>query len=78
MNQWRNISAVFEWYNKIPDKTQCSSIQFYTENFYPSIKRELINKAIEFAKTITDITDEDLSVIMNYEKHYCLAKNCHG
>ena len=62
-------SAVLKWYNKIPNKTQCSFIQFDIESFYPSITLELMNKATEFAKTIVDITDE---------KHYCLAKKCHG
>ena len=54
MNQWRNTSAILKWYN----------IQFDIESFYPSITGGLMNKAIEFAKTIVDIPDENLSVIM--------------
>ena len=38
------------------------------ESFYPFITRELMNKAIEFAKAIVDIPDEDLSVIMQSKK----------
>ena len=59
-NQWKNISAVLKWYSKIPSKTQCSFIQFDIESFYPSITRGLMNKAIEFAKTIVDVPYEDL------------------
>ena len=54
MNQWRNTSAILKWYN----------IQFDIESFYPSITGGLMNKAIEFGKTIVDIPDENLSVIM--------------
>ena len=68
MNQWENTSAVLKWYNRIPNKTQCSFIQFDIESFYPSITRGLMKKAIEFAKTIVDIADEDLSIIMRSRK----------
>ena len=64
MNQWKNTSAILEWYNKIPNKSQCSFIQFDIEIFYPSITWGLKNKAVEFAKTIADIPNEDLSIIM--------------
>ena len=43
-------------------------MQFDIESFYPSITRGLVNKAIEFAKTIVDIPDEDLSVVMQSRK----------
>ena len=68
MNQWKNTSAVLKWYKKIHNKTQCSFIQFDIESFYPSITQGLMNKAIEFANTIVDIPDEDLSVIMESRK----------
>ena len=78
INQWKNTSAVLKWYSKIPRKTECSFIQFDIESFYPSITRGLMNKAIEFAKTIADIPDGDLSIIMQSKKHYCLAEKCLG
>ena len=53
-------------------------MQFDIESFYPSITRGLMNKAIEFAKTIADIPDGDLSIIMQSKKHYCLAEKCVG
>ena len=28
VNQWENTSVVLKWYNKIPNKTKCSFIQF--------------------------------------------------
>ena len=40
----------------------------YSYNFYLSITQGLMNKAIEFPKTIVDIPDEDLSIIMQSRK----------
>ena len=68
INQWKNTSAVYKWYNKIPSKLQCPFIQFDIESFYPSITRGLMNRATKFAKTIVDILDEDLSIIMKSRK----------
>ena len=40
----------------------------YSYNFYLSITQGLMNKGIEFPKTIVDIPDEDLSIIMQSRK----------
>ena len=68
INQWKNTSAFLKWYSKIASKTEWSLIQFDIDSFYPSITRGPINKVIEFAKTIVDIPDEDLSIIMESRK----------
>ena len=54
LNQWKDTSDVIEWYKAIDDKQNSSFIQFDIESFYPSIKKELFDNAIIFAKTITD------------------------
>ena len=59
---------------KISHKTQYSFIQFGVNNFYSSITRGLMKKALEFAKTIVDIPDEELSVIMQSRKTLFFSK----
>ena len=59
---------------KISNKTQYSFIQFGVNNFYSSITRGLMKKALEFAKTIADIPDEELSVIMQSRKTLFFSK----
>ena len=40
---------------------------------------EIFNNAIQFAKEICDILDNDISIIMHARKiHYCLVMNNHG
>ena len=69
LNQWKDISDVIERYKAIDDKQNSSFIQFDIESFYPSIKKELFDNAILFAKTITDISDEELNIIMESKKN---------
>ena len=38
------------------------------ESFYPSTKENLFIKAVQFAKQITEITDEDINLIMQARK----------
>ena len=76
MNRWKNTLTVLKWYNKIPSKTQCSFIKFDIESFYPSITQGLMNKAKESAKTIVDIPNEELSVIMQSQKTL-FGEKCH-
>ena len=63
-----------KWYKKISYKTQCSMIQFDIESFHSSVTLGLKNKAIEFAKTIVDIPNEELSVIMQSRKTLFFSK----
>ena len=64
VNQWKNSQAVVEWFKNIRNKNNASFIVFNIESFYPSISPELFHKAINFVKTICDIPDKDISIIM--------------
>ena len=68
VNQWKNSNAVIEWFKKIENKSKRSFIVFDIENFYPSISSTLFNNAIQFAKEICEIPDNDLSIIMHSRK----------
>ena len=68
VNQWKNSNAVIEWFKNIQNKSKRSFIVFDIENFYPSISLTLFNNAIQFAKEICEIPDNDLSIIMHSRK----------
>ena len=68
INQWKNTSSVIEWFKKINNKEKSSFIQFDIESFYPSISENLFTKAIEFAKSKTTISDDELYIIMQSKK----------
>ena len=53
-------------------------MNFDVENFYPSISIDLFTDAISYAKTITNIDDDQLSIIMQSRKIYYLTTTNHG
>ena len=64
INQQKILQAVVELFKNIQNKNSASFIAFDIESFYPSISTELFHKAINFVKTIRDIPDKDISIIM--------------
>ena len=68
LSQWKNTDTVIEWFKSIKNKGETSFIIFDMESFYPSISPELFNKSIEFAKSIHNISDNDLNILMNARK----------
>ena len=57
-----------EWSNNFGNKEPLSFMVFDIESFYPSISDNLFIKAIQCAKQITKITDEDTNLIMQARK----------
>ena len=68
LNQWKNTDIVIKWFKTIENKRETSFIIFDIESFYPSISPELFNKSIDFAKSIHNISDNDLNIIINARK----------
>lgn len=64
INQWKNTSAVIDWYKNIPIKDKHSFICFDVVEFYPSITEDLLIKALQFASHYDKITDEEKHIIM--------------
>ena len=64
VNQQKILQAVVEWFKNTRNKNNASFIVFDIESFYPSISPKLFHKAINFVKTIRDIPDKDISIIM--------------
>ena len=50
-------------------------MNFNVENFYLSISIDLFTDAISYVKTITNINDDQLSIIMHSRKHLPLNNN---
>jgi hypothetical protein len=68
VNQWKNTSEVINWYNQIANKGQYSFICFDICEFYPSISKELLTKALDFAGTHSNITEQERNIIIHTKK----------
>ena len=53
-----------EWFKNLEEKEKLSFIVFDIVNYYPSISLELLKKALDWAKGFTDISDEEVEIIM--------------
>ena len=67
-NQWRNTASVIDWFKKIPCKRQHRFIKFDICDFYPSITESLLDKALDFAKSMVDISDTEIDIIKHARK----------
>ena len=67
-NQWKNTSSVITWFEKITHKQTSSFLCFDVENLYPSISSNLFKKSIKFARQFIQISDNDLSIIVQARK----------
>ena len=54
-----------KWFKNIQNKNNFLFIVFEIENFYPSISLTSFNSTIQFAKKISDIPDNDISIIIH-------------
>ena len=64
VNQWKNSHSVIEWFKNIRNKSNASFFVFDIESFYHSISLKLLEDAINFAKTVCNISGRDTSINM--------------
>ena len=75
VNQWKNTAQVITWFKNIKSKKTSSFVNFDVENFYPSISIDLFTDAISYAKIITNIDDDQLSIIAESRKTLLFKNN---
>ena len=73
--QWKNTASCLQWFDKIQDKNQCTFIQFDLVDFYGSISKELLDKAISWASTITEIDEKTKKIIYHCLKNFLIFQS---
>ena len=63
VNQWRNTDSVLTWFKGLNNKHKLNFVSFDIVNFYPSISEDLLRRAINWAKTLTTISEDDEEII---------------
>ena len=67
-NQWRSTSTVIKWFRAIENKKNCKFIKFDIAEFYPPISAKLLEKSINFARSIIEIEDKIINIIKHSRK----------
>ena len=77
VNQWRNIQEVIPWFKRIKNKEKSSFTKFDIVDFYPSISKELLTNAINFAgKKVNDtIMHSSKSLLFNNHEIWVKKEN---
>ena len=58
----------YKWFKNIPNKHLYKFFMFDIKDFYPSIKKKLLWKAIRFAKLYISITNKDIEAMFHAMK----------
>ena len=66
--QWQNSDEVISWFENIENKKKHLFIQFDVVNFYPSITAELMEAAINWASTYTNISESEKTTIIEAKR----------
>ena len=75
VNQWRNTQNIIEWFGNIKEKISHFFISFDIVDFYPSISENLLDQALSWASDLTDISDEDISIIKLENHSFSITEN---
>ena len=70
LNQWRNSKTVIDWVKTIPLKKEFHFIKFDIVSFYPSISKNVLYEAIQFARNYQNINDDMINTTMNSRKAF--------
>lgn len=68
VNLWKNTQSVIDWFNGIVGKNEHVFITFDVCEFYPSITEDLLNKALDYASSIVEITEREREIITHSKR----------
>ena len=66
--QWNNITAVINWFQKIENKNKYKFMVFDIKDFYSSVSKKLLDDSINFARQHVQLKREDFSMIQHTRK----------
>ena len=68
LTQWKSDLSVVRWFKGLENRSSMRFIEFDIVAYYPSITRDLLNKALDWVSTMVDISEEDRDLIMHTRK----------
>ena len=74
-DQWKNTTAVINWFKSIENKQHSSFVCLDIEEFYPFISQDLLNKALDFASDYDNITTDERNILIHAKNSILIHKN---
>ena len=75
LNQWQSTKSVLDWFNGLDNKKPKHFLQLDIVEYYPSISEDLLDKAIEYARTILPIPDQSIKIIKHARRALLFNKS---
>ena len=75
VNQWKDTGEVIEWFKNIRNKQCHKFLVFDIKDFYPSISKELLTIALNFAEEKIPLSNEDKKIIFHSRKSLFFNEN---
>ena len=75
VRQSKNSVSVIECFKGIEDKKNCTFIKFDIREFYPSITKTILDKALRFAKQHHDMYNDNIRLIKHCRKSLLFSNN---
>ena len=66
---------MIKWFQNIPDKQNAKFVKFDVVDFYPSITKELLEKALDLAANHVDIPQQDREIILSSNNTLLYSEN---
>ena len=66
---------MISWFNNFPSKEKCKFLSFDIIDFYPSISKQLLTDAINFARQFIEIKDDKVSIILHCRKSLIFSRD---
>ena len=73
LNQWKNSFSVIDWFKQLENKRNLSFLVFDIVEFYPNITEDLLKRALNYAKRHTDISKEEIEIILQTKKAFLFS-----
>ena len=70
LNQWKSTKAVLCWFKDLPSKQDLKFIKLDIESFFPSITEKVLKDAIKWARSYTQISNNDEEIILHCRKTF--------
>ena len=64
LNSWKNTPSVIDWFKNLQNKKKLSFIEFDVCDYYPSITKEVLVNALNYAKKFVKISNQDMDIIL--------------
>ena len=75
VSQCKNSASVIKCFKDIEDKKNCTFIKFDIREFYPSITKTILDKALLFAKQHHDMSNDNIRLIKHCRKSLLFSNN---